>query len=92
MSADNSKMYTLDYDPGHIEGHVVLKHNIPIMETRYVCIGTEWIEHDIGSWVGPQRIETPKYEEKEFVKCYKTTWVVYTQEEFKKFSEQFGKE
>ena len=88
MSSVNSKMYTLKYDPGFIKGKVVLKRTTPVFKIEEVLVGYEWIEHDIGSWVGPQRIQTPKYEKREVI-VKEVLWEVYTEEEFEEFKKRF---
>ena len=90
QSSQSVKMYTLDYNPGVVPGHVVLKKNSPIIEYRQVEDGYEWVENDIGSWVGPQRIQVPKYKTEQVVVGYKVSWIVYTEDEFKKFQQSFS--
>lgn len=83
------KMYTLTYDPGHIEGRIVMKKHTPIFENREVQVGYEWVENDIGSWMGPQRVQVPKYETQRVLVGHHVSWEVYTPEEYERFAAQF---
>ena len=85
QSTNQVKMYSLDYNPGNVPGHIVLKKSSPVFEERSVIVGYEWVENDIGSWMGPQRIQVPIYETQRVCVGRKETWDVYTEDEFKKF-------
>jgi hypothetical protein len=88
-SQQQVKMYTLSYDPGHVEGHIVMKKHTPIFEDREVQVGYEWVENDIGSWMGPQRIQVPKYETQRVLVGHSVSWVVYTPDEYNRFAAQY---
>jgi hypothetical protein len=82
-------MYTLSYDPGHVDGHIVMKKHVPIFENREVHVGYEWVENDIGSWMGPQRVQVPKYETQRVLVGHNISWEVYTPAEYERFAAQY---
>jgi hypothetical protein len=88
QSTSQVKMYTLNYNPGHIAGHVVLKKHHPVTKEVTVQVGTTWEEHDIGDWRGVHKVQVPVYETKTVTE-YEVTWEVYTEEEFKKFEASY---
>ena len=85
-SSQKVKMYTVNYDPGHIPGHVVLKSVKPVTKQVQVIVGYTWEEHDIGDWHGVHRVQVPVYETQTVTEWVPTgKWTVYTEEEFKNY-------
>ncbi len=83
-------MFELEYDPGHIQGHIVLKKASPFYNEHTEFIGFEWEEEDIGSHMGPRRIQVPMYKKEYEYIGHKITWQVLTSTEYEKFAKRFN--
>ena len=85
-SSQKVKMYTLNYDPGQISGHVVLKSVKPVNKQILVIVDYKWEEHDIGDWRGVHKVQVPVYETQTVTEWVPTgKWTVYTEEEYQKY-------
>lgn len=80
----------LDYDPGHIDGHIVLKSSSPCFEERDIVVGYVWEEEDFGGYMGPRRIQVPVFEKQNVFIGYKYSWQVCSQSEYESFTAAFN--
>ncbi len=82
-------MYNLDYDPGHIEGYIVIRKTIPMFEEYTVVSGSEIIDNDNSTWLGNQQHQVPKYDTYKILSGYATSWDIMTLEEYRQISHKF---
>lgn len=75
------KLYELDYDPGYIEGYIVLKKSEPVYEKHEVFVGYDWELDDFGGWGRLRRIKVAVYETHEILVGHKFKWQVFNFQE-----------
>jgi hypothetical protein len=81
-------MYTLDYNPGPIDGYIVLKKKTPVFEEYTVVSGSRLIDNDVGNWMGTHLTQMPTYSTHKVCVGYDESWYVYTPEEYMSFALQ----
>jgi hypothetical protein len=84
-------MYTLKYNPGDIDGCIVMKDNGRIVGYDKVFDHFEWEDEDIGNWQGVRQHQKEVYRYNPvFDPTHVITWTVFTLAEYTEFESRFS--
>lgn len=84
------KMFETDYDPGHIEGYIVMKKSIKCFEEYTIVAGYDWEDEDIGGWIGLGKKQVPVYETRQILIGKKDIWQVYIPLNNERYTSKFN--